>query len=101
MGEAIRLTVSEHRLVEQLLRPGRCVIRQTAETEAAIRNGGYVYSLHPGGMAVSARLCQAMMRKALLVSAGDDLFADRDRGGADVQAGIAPAGPDAAQVAGA
>lgn len=84
--ELIKISVPEHRIVSALQRPGVRVVRQSSDLDSAVKAGGYLYSLHPGGRAVAASVCRSLMGKGLLVSAGDDLFADLDRGGADIRA---------------
>jgi hypothetical protein len=82
MTDLIRLPKRALVLFDSMVRRRLSLVRQTSDTDSAVKNGGYVYSLHPGGQAVHHKPARILIGAGILVSQKDDLFSEIDGGGA-------------------
>lgn len=81
MVDGIRLGKLTLALLDRMVARGLVMVRQTADTATALKQGGYVYFTHPDGKPVRADPARQLIRLGLLVSRKDDLFAGADGGG--------------------
>lgn len=81
MADGIKLGKITLALLDRMVARGLVLVRQTADTATAMKQGGYVYFTHPDGKPVRSDPARQLIRLGIIVSRRDDLFAGADGGG--------------------